>query len=309
MARYVRTQSSFGLIPGSMLPGYEDREIAVRPHDRLSLPDDVFSYPLVETWRDRVWRMLEDFVAEDVKAEFVRHPPEYVVSDDLSWLDELIYRVTGKSTDIKTLTADRMRSEYRAFRAGHATRTNDLSQFYRLGLKPLSAAEIEDRARAIFLNGQLEGATEERLQRAIEELDARGSAGGREGRLYCCAREDDLFSCAGRAGHYLIYGSEYLFCLGIRMISRAETKRVLSAIGSPTLFVCDIPMSLIRPCTLDEFAGLILEFLFCELVEELEAHALSPGAGAALSLTEALPAECIIGHYHPATIFDPFRLD
>ncbi len=303
----MSTHPRSGLVPGSMLPGYEGREIAASLSERPLPPHDVFSYPLVETWRDRIWRMLGDFITEEVKAEFVRDPPEYVVSDDLSWLDNLINDVTGEITDIKTLTADRLREEYRAFRAGHATRTNDLAQFYRDGLKILNAAEVEDRARSIFLNGQFKYVTEQRLQDAIDEIDARNPAGGREGRLYYCAREEELFSRAGGAGHYLTYGSEYLYCLGIRVASSWETKKVLTGIGSPTMFVCDIPMVMIRSATLEEFGGSILEYLFCELVDELEAHALSLGAGSALSLTENLPAECIVGHYHPATIYDPLR--
>ena len=303
----MSTYPPTGLVPGSMLPGYEDREIAASLSKRPQPRDDVFCYPLVETWRERIWRMLGDLVTDEVRAEFVRHPPEYVVSDDLSWLDDLINGVTGEITDIKTLTADRLRKEYRAFRAGHATRTNDLAQFYQNGLKVLNAAEVEDRARSVFLNGQFKYATEERLQNAIDEIKARDPAGGREGRLYYCAREEELFSRAGGAGHYLTYGSEYLYCLGIRVASSWETKKALTGIGSPTMFVCDIPMVMIRSGALEEFAGSILEYLFCELVDELEAHALSPGAGSALSLTENLPAECIVGHYHPATIYDPLQ--
>jgi hypothetical protein len=70
------------------------------------------------------------------------------------------------------------------------------------------------------------------------------------------------------------------------------------------MFVCDIPMRMIRPSTLGEFAGSILEYLFCELFGE-QSHALSDGAGSALSLTEDLPGEYIVGHYHPARIYDP----
>ena len=66
-------------------------------------------------------------------------------------------------------------------------------------------------------------------------------------------------------------------------------------------------MEMIALGTLREFGGMLLEYLFCELVDELEAHALSPGAGSALSLTENVPAECIVGHYHPAAIHDPLQ--
>ena len=289
-----------------MLPGYEDRKIVGDLNERQVPPNDVFHYPLVDTWRDRIWRSLDDVLTDDVRAAFVGNPPEYVVSDDLTWLDEIIFAETGKDTDIKDLTAERMRKEFRAFRAGHGTRTNDLASFYERGLRILRAEEVEDRARSIFLNGRLPNVDEERLATAISELDARNRRGGREGFLYFCACENELFEDHG-AGHYLTYGSEYLYCLGIRVTSVAETKRSLKAIGRPTLFVCDIPMMMIGAGTLREFAGLVLEYLFCELVDGLEAHALSPGAGSALSLQTDLPADCLVGHYHPAKVYDPLR--
>lgn len=292
-------------LAGPMLPGSQDREIPERLEDRPSPPDDVFCYPLVETWRDRIWRMIEDVVTREVRAEFVRNPPEYVVSDDLSWLDDIVLDVTGAPVDMKDMTADRLSREFRAFRAAHGTRTDDVGQFYENGLRCLRADEIEERARAIFLGGRFPSATEERLQAAIENVEARKLTGGREGRLYFCADERALLTRSGGSGHYLVYGSEYLYCLGIRTIGTWETKRALKSIGRPTMLVCDIPMPLMRPHTLREFAGSILEYLFCELVDGLEAHALGPGAGSALSMTEDLPGSCIIGHYHPAKVHDP----
>jgi hypothetical protein len=107
--------------------------------------------------------MLADYITDDVKAEFVRNPSEYVVSDDLGWLDDIIFAVTHRTCDIKELTGERLGREYRAFRAGHSTRVNDLAPFYAQGLKCLRAEEVEDRARTIFLNGRFAGADEERL--------------------------------------------------------------------------------------------------------------------------------------------------
>lgn len=268
-------------------------------------PRNVFCYPLVETWRHRVWRMLNDVIDDRVRAEFKRNPPEYIVSDDLAWLDKIIRAVTGEFVDIKSLTADRLREEFEFFRAGHATRTDDIEKFYRDGLKILDAHVIEDKARVIFLNGKFAGATEETLQGAIDEIDARNRSGGREGSLYFCAVEENLYSRYGNSGHYLTYGSEYLYCLGIRITSSYQTKIALSSIGRPTLFVCDIPFNLMSFYTIQEFSGLILEYLFCELAGHEDCHALSPGAGSALRLQTNLPGDFIVGHYHPTNIYDP----
>lgn len=223
---------------------------------------------------------------------------------DLSWLDDLIFNINGKACQMKDLLADCQRQGYRAFRAAHATRTNDLAPFYKHGLRFLRAEEIEDRARSIFLNGQSH-ATEERLQQAIDDIQARKLPGGREGHLYFCTNESSLITENGRSGHYLIYGSEYLYSLGIRTIDSWETKRLLKGIGRPTMLACDIPMTLMTSTTLREFAGIIIAHLFCELDKKLESYALSPSAGSAFGLSADLPAEHIVGHYHPRRVYDP----
>jgi hypothetical protein len=212
-----------------MLPGFEDREIFPGPRD---VPEDVFCFAQVDTWRGHVWSMLDDLITDDVKALFVADPPEYVVSDDLSWLDDLIFRASGQDTNIKEEAAWRLRQRYRAFRAAHATRTNDLSQFYSRGLRYLRPEEIEDRARTLLLNGQAEGASEAIIRAAIP----------------------------------------------IRAAWQSSARKILKGLGRPTLFICDVPMKLISDRTIEEFAGMMLEYLFCELVEHLEAHSLSPGA-------------------------------
>lgn len=293
-------------LSGPMEAGFEDR--AVEPSQELrAVPDDVLCYPRPDLWRTRVWSMLSDIVTEDVRAAFVLDPPEYIVSDDLSWLNAIVERVTGLDVDMKSLVADRLEREYRAFRAAHGTRTDDLGRFYRDGLRLLRPEDVEAVARRLFASGAFENVTEERFAAAIADLGARDEKGGRGGRLYFCADERNLFTTQGRCGHYLVYGSEYLFNLGIRLVSRSDTKRILKSIGRPTLFVCDIPMSRLRSSTLEAFGGMMIEYLFCELVNDPDCHALSPGAGSALNLTQDLPAGEIVGHYHPDSVFDPLQ--
>lgn len=156
----------------------------------------------------------------------------------------------------------------------------------------------------MFVTPEFSWVTHEKFEAAVADIDARKESGGREGRLYFCADERSLLTRYGSSGHYLIYGGEYLYCLGIRLVSQFDTQRVLKSVGLPTMFVCDIPMCKMRPFTLGEFAGSMLEYLLCELLGE-QSHALNGGAGSALSLTADLPSEYIVGHYHPARIYDP----
>ncbi|OJW66427.1 MAG: hypothetical protein BGO57_04100 [Sphingomonadales bacterium 63-6] len=289
---------------GEMKSGYKDRELSETIAYRPPVPDDVFCYPDVASWRGRIWTLLGDILTEAVKDKFKRDPPKYVVCDDLTWLNEIVFAVEGIDIEMKSLTTERLAQEYRAFRAGHATRTNDLAQFYEGGLQCLRADEAEERARTLFVMSHFPWVTDEKFEAAVADVNARNTSGGREGSLYFCADECALITRLGGSGHYLVYGSEYIYCLGIRLVGTFEAKKVLKSVGRPTMFVCDIPIKSMRENTLGEFAGLILEFLFCELIGE-QSYALGPGAGSALSLTVDLSPENIVGHYHPARIHDP----
>lgn len=286
---------------GTMQTAFEGREIAANPNDRVALPTDVFSFSMPDTWRDTVWCILSDQVTEEVRSAFSAAPPKYLVSDDLGWLDEIIETVSGEPSDIKALLGTRLREVYGHFRAGHATRTDDLTPYYERGLRVLRPEEAQDRARFLFLNGQFNGVSENRLESAIEEVGEET----REGHLYFAAQEDSLYTENGSAGHYLVYGSEYLYCLSIRAAGTMTAKRVLSGIGRPTMFVCDIAMDQIRDGTLEEFAGMMLEYLFAGLVDGIDTEVLSPWSGSALSIWTDVAPESIVGHYHPEKIFDP----
>lgn len=290
---------SGGLVPGSILPGYAEREVSSDLMSR-EVPPNVLCYARPDLWHERVWKMLSDLITDEVRAEFLASPPEYVVSDDLSWLDTIIEAVSGEQTDIKEVTADRLVEEFEAFRMFHATRTGDLAPYYERGLRFLSNREIEDRAREIFLNGKFATANEASLSAAIEDLTKpfvyRSEM---QSRLYCCTDEAAFTTSAGGCGHYLDFGSEYLFNLGLRLTIDFEAKEALRAAGSPTLFVLDVPMSLISRETILEFSGSLLEHLFCSLSDDLEAYTLSPGAGTAVVLRKEIPPSAFFGHFHP----------
>lgn len=80
-----------------MKDGYEDRAIPEHLAERGPVPQDVFSFPAVDSWRERVWRLISDYITQDVKAAFTGAPPEYLVSDDLSWLNQIVYLTTSVS--------------------------------------------------------------------------------------------------------------------------------------------------------------------------------------------------------------------
>lgn len=291
-----------------MLPGYEDREVSDRVGER-PLPDDVFHYGNPASWRNQIWALLADVVTPGVKASFLDDPPEYLVCDDLEWLDGFIEEETGSDSDIKKTLASRLTTRYRAFRAMHATRTNNLAQFYERGICMPLNAEIEDVARGLFLNGRYKSLDERSLNRAIADLNDRDGPYRSDDQLrnYLCADERAFTTRVGGSGHYADFGSEYLFNLAIRLVGEHEAKRVLRSVGSPCILIADIPMSLLGHYTISSFSGLVLEFLFSELLGRPEESSLGSGLGSAIILRHAIPAEALVGHFHPAVLHHSHR--
>ena len=102
-------------------------------------------------------------------------------------------------------------------------------------------------------------------------------------------------------GHYLLYGSEYLTGIAAHVKGYRDYRQVLKRFGTPTVFVCDVPLQMMGRYSLLEFSGLAIEMVFQEMLD----GAFVSGRGAGLCIHQKLPPECIVGHYHPVGIRDP----
>lgn len=251
------------------------------------------------TWHPDIWHLTSDFIGPDVKRAFRSNPPEYLVSDDLSWLDELVLQVRGIHIDSKAELAERLPDRYRAIRACHGTSAPSVDSFYEKGLSPLAIEEFHDQARQIFLSGNYPELSEDNLKSAIRNV---GPA-TREGRVYFEANERLLKEMCG---HYLLYGSEYLTALAANLGGTRDYRRVLKERFAPTLFVCDVPLEYLHPGTVTEFAGIALASIFKELLDG-PSYAPDKWRGLAFSIRVPLESSCIVGHCHPTITRDPLE--
>lgn len=266
----------------------------------MAVPSDVWDYRAYSTWRDEIWKLISDFADAEVQSEFKAAPPEYVVSDDLSWLDDIVYDVHGTEIDSKRCLAQRLRERYRAMRAVHGTRTAEHDRFYSEGLQPLVPDRFHADAREVFLSGDFPELSESDLQSAIAKV----GADLREGRVFFEANEEMLIE---HAGHYMLYGSEYLLAIAANIGNRRDYRQVLKNRGIPTLFVCDVPLDFISADTLLEFSGDALAKVFQEL---LDGDDFEPDRwlGAGFCINVPLAPEHLVGHYHPVVRRDPHAL-
>ncbi|MAZ69785.1 hypothetical protein [Porticoccus sp.] len=258
-------------------------------------PTDVFHWQDIESWKGVIWRIMDDVLTEAVKSAFLQSPPEYVVGDDLSWLNTIVLNVLHEDIDSKQLLAERFDSHYKALRVYHGARAENLTSYYEKGLIPLNPDTMHERARNIFLSGQYPELTEELLEKAIAAVghEYRG------GRVYFEANEKLLIN---QCGHYMLYGSEYLACIAVNLPSR-NYQSDLKKIGRPVMLVCDVPIEMISGSVMLELAGWCLQMIFENLLfGEVEDD--EPGLFG-FCIHRALPSQCIVGHYHPVAIRDP----
>ena len=274
-----------------------DRLLNIEASERVAAPDGVWDLDRHRTWHRVVWSMISDFAGANVQKTFLRAPPEYLVSDDLSWLDSLVLKVHGHEIDSKHVLSDRLLQHYGAIRACHGTSTRSLDAFYEQGLRPLNIEEVHEMARRIFLNDQFPELSEANLQKAIEAVGPET----REGHIYFEANEWFLKEMCG---HYMLYGSEYLVALAAHLGRNRNYRRALKGRYPPTLLICDVPLKHLRPETVAEFAGMALQSVFQELLDG-PTYEPSKWRGAAFSIQVPLDPSSIVGHCHPTITRDP----
>jgi hypothetical protein len=257
----------------------------------------VWDWENFHSWKASLWEMMGDVLTPAVVHAFKTSPPEYVVGDDLTWLEQIIEDITGDIIDVAELLAFRLPDRYHAMRAYHGSRPLDVNSFYQRGLHRLDPTHVEERARDIFLNSSFPEIKPESLQIGIDKV---GRA-HREGLLYFEANEAHLVEyCA----HYMLYGSEYLCGIAANIPGARDYRQHLKTFGTPTIFVCDVPLSLLDYRLLKEFAGSALESMFSHLIDSTFMHGTS-NRGAGLYIRHNLPPKYVVGHKTPSVLKDP----
>lgn len=279
--------------------GTSPRLLSAIANERQPAPKYVWDFDRHVTWHSNIWCLMSDFIGPDVKEAFLSNPPEYLVEDDLSWLDALVLQSRNIHVDSKAKLAELLLGHYRAIRAYHGTSAPTLDSFYEQGLRPLAIEEFHDQARQIFLSGGYPELSEDNLKNAIENV---GSA-TRKGRVYFEANERFLKKLCS---HYLLYGSEYLVALAANLGGTRDYRRVLKGRFAPTLFVCDVPLEYLHPDIVAEFAGIALKSIFQDLLDG-PSDAPPEWRGSGFSIRVPLNASCIVGHYHPTITHDQLR--
>ena len=183
----------------------------------------VFIWKEFTEWKSALEGMFPDILTPELEDKARKNAALVKYYDDPEPFEEL----SGHSTDSLVSLMDwdktnEFRRLYSHIRVFHACRPANVSSYYEKGILLLSIDEQIKRFRSIFLRGDYPELTEEILQQSIQKVASINVDPENE---ICLGLDDKLIT--EMAGHYLIYGSEYLLAL-VAQLPVENTKLYLS---------------------------------------------------------------------------------
>src|SRR5438132_12405749 len=109
-----------------------------------------FKWSDMDVWEPRMRELMADVLDDRVFAAFHDDPPEFVVGDDLSWLDKIIRAVCGTWSDkVLDLLTEQIPENYRFVIGFHACRPITLDDYRRIALPLSDPHELNRRSREL----------------------------------------------------------------------------------------------------------------------------------------------------------------
>lgn len=253
------------------------------------------------SWRnqddlDKVTKLLLKGILTDTLIKyFNKNRPEYFVSDDSSWLRKGILSVHGIHIENPfEYFAKKIKENIVYLRVYHGCKPIDFESYFKEGFYPL---QIDSFITSTAKRFQKFDITETHIKEAIKKV----STETREGRLWFVIDDRTFFN---GAGHYLIYGGEYLQAIAgnIQKTIAKPLQSHLEQTGVPTVFICEIPISMIDEEDILNLSGAILENYFEKIFNERNKDQRKDFG---FSISASLPAKYLVGHYHPEEIENP----
>jgi hypothetical protein len=208
--------------------------------------------------------------------------------DDPDWLSvcQLVLSIDVDEV-IANLMDDLFHSKLACY---HGCRTKDATQYLKNGIIANDPEELERRTRQLVLDEDRLKHLRPRIEEIISTFDARDRD---TGRVYLSLDERGLID---RAGHYLIYGSEWMMC-----ILGASGHEALRQYGVPTFIHAAIPLSTQSESDTEELAREMLQEWTRQKVNKPNSVRVLDFS---LILRSTVPPEWVIGHSHPTKIPD-----
>ena len=257
----------------------------------------IFMWKAFREWRSALEDMFGDILNAELETKVRQNAESIKYWDEQMTCEELIGQpMDSIVTDNKI---DEFRQRYSHIRAYHACRTADVSGYYERGILPLCTEAQADRFRSIFPRDKFPELTEDMLQQSIKKISV-----GIDRELYLVIDDRQIIE---RAGHYLIYGSEYLTKLVTQLpIENSQEKYfpVLRKIGKPTFIEINLPNT--TEYVSYGFIEVVIRYMITRWFYAI-AHPRMESCifGPDILLNKPILPEHVCSHYHPRKITDP----
>ena len=197
-----------------------------------------------------------------------------------------------RPTFIREVAADLSR-HYAGFVGYHGCRPLDVTSYYREGLRCHDARTLDECRETVHRITRLPS---EDVEAAIQALDRRFDVG-------CAYLVLDPRPLLRYSSHYLIYGSEFTMAVLAELARQGHHnfQYRLRECGTPTLFQCHIPFSIVKERYIVEIAE--------SLTDEAQHHrwatiTSAPWRDHSVVLHQGVPASAIVDHEHPLELTD-----
>jgi hypothetical protein len=251
----------------------------------------VLAWRDVSTWHPIAYRLANEMLSPEVVQELRTNPPRSMDWHWREWLQQALdVAGSSKTTEVLDDILNSFLNQFTHIRAFHGCRPVDVGSYYESGFLPTNIEQIRRVAKEIFLQPESGEEHKSALERAVQEL----VKGKREGQLYLVL-DDMLFEASP---NYLIFGSEGLMIIASRLgtINGVHRYDILRGRGTPTIFVCDLPISIIPSDRLYQTAA---TFIFQTLRGLGESGEEVVTVRNSFRFDKALPPSIIVRHYHP----------
>lgn len=243
-----------------------------------------------KSWAPAVSRWLRPHLNELGIRYLQRMGEQDICWDDSDWLKKAQSVLLFEVGYVIENLADAL--TFATVRTYHGCRTEDAGLYHRVGIRRNDPAALADEVRRIVREEDRLAYLRPAIEQRLRDFD---STDRDIGRLYLVIDDRGL---TNSAGHYLLYGSEWIQCvLGF------EAHEPLRRRGVPTILSVNLPLSIVTSHEREQLAeALVQEWTRIKVnrpdwVPELDFT---------FCLREDIPGAMIVNHFHPEVMCDPF---
>jgi hypothetical protein len=242
-------------------------------------------------WNEAIHRLLEDCLPQAIKVAIERDPEEYFYYY-AEWSEKgNIQCRNGKELPGYRELMEGIERIYPKIRMFHACRTADINSYLTDGLLTMDLSEQIQKAKQIFMSDRFPHITEEHINSAAKEIASQG----RENKI--CLSLDDI-NLREHTPEYFRYGSESLRIIALHLpkIGNENYMEFLRTIGTPTIFVCDVPSHQIEK---QRFFHMVTELIRWTVSYPYKPGEEAPSIDFTFTFNSDIDPGFITSYYHP----------